>query len=334
MTSLTDSINNSLFNADNKARFLNTIKESTRQSYERIFRITEKFESALGKDINKFTLPEIETVLYSFHANNRNTIESYGRIISSYLNWSVSEGLSVTNVLSVFKPDDFEKYLTNEEEYIPEHKLRRYEDRCQNYQDAVILRLLFIGVGGKQLSEIRNLKKSDVDFENKRLHLINTLKADENGNPIKYTERFLDVDDRTLYLIEGAIRQKTYVKRNGFMVEVDNVRKFTDLVDNDFVIRSSITKTENYLNPVDKFVIYRRIQVLAETLGEEELTAKFIQRSGMIYFANILIKEDNELSLDDLKIVASRFNIKSYHNLKGFLTLENIRKTYPTRRKD
>uniref|UniRef100_UPI00406C8B6D hypothetical protein n=1 Tax=Peribacillus sp. FSL E2-0159 TaxID=2975289 RepID=UPI00406C8B6D len=58
-----------------------------------------------------------------------------------------------------------------------------------NYQDSVILHLLFIGVGGKQLSEIRNLNKKDIDWENGRLRLVNSLKEDIYGNPLKFTER-------------------------------------------------------------------------------------------------------------------------------------------------
>lgn len=324
---MTNEKNNSLFKADTKEQYLNEIKETTRKSYERIFKITRDFEYALGKDINQFDQKELETVLYSFKANNRNTIESYARIISSYLNWSVKHNLVGSNLLESYKPEDFEKFLTNEETYIPEKKLRRYEDQCENYQDAVILRLLFMGVGGKVMSEIRNLKVSDVDFKNKELKLINTLKEDKNGNPVKYTERYLKVDDRTLTLIQGAIGQTTYAKRNGQMVERDNVRPFTDLVKNDYVVRASITKTEHFNNPVDKFVIYRRITVLSETLGAD-LTSKFIQRSGMMFHGKKLI-QDGELSLDDLKIIADRFNIKSYQNLKGFLTVENILATYP-----
>jgi integrase len=327
LTTMTSDKNNVLFNQEAKEAFLKGIKEGTRQSYERIFRITNAFEVALNKDVSNFTLEEIETILYDFKANNRNTIESYARIISSYLNWAVIMGLTKENVLGDFKPEDFERYLTNEEMYLSDRKLRRYEDRCTNFQDAVILRLIFAGIGGRQLSEIRNLKKSDVNFETGQLRLIETLKADEHGNPVKFTERYLTVDDRTLNMIEGAIDQKQYTKRNGFMVERDNIRSFTDLVSNEYVVRSSITKTDNFNYPVDKFVLYRRIQTVSKTLNID-LTAKFIQRSGIMFYANSLIKDD-ELSLDDLKMVADRFNMKSYHNLKGFLTLDNIRTTYP-----
>ena len=68
--------------------------------------------------------------------------------------------------------------------------------------------------------------------------------------------------------------------------------------------------------------------MLSEVLGIENFTAKLIQRSGMIHYASTIMQGE-ELSLDDLKMVADKYGVKSYHNLKGFLTAENILKTYP-----
>lgn len=333
---VTNEKDNYLFNPERKDLFIRdmilngSISESTSKSYERILLYSSKIEHALDKDLSDFTLEEIEKVLFDFNANNRNTVESYSRILSSYLNWCVDNGISRYNPLQELKPDDFVKYLTDKEVYFTNNQLKRWEDHLENFQDAVIIRLLFIGVGGKQLSEIRNLKMQDVDRKNKMLKLTNTLKYDEDGLPIKFTERYLDVEDeRTFDLIEGAINTKKYVKRNGEVSEGGESRSIgmLELVENDYVVRSSITKTENYNYPVDKFVIYRRLSMISEVFGINDFTAKLIQRSGMIYYANSIMQNDN-LTLDDMKIVADRFNIKSYHNLKGFLTAENVRKTY------
>lgn len=330
---LTNVSNNSLFNAERKLEFLTdmiesgAIKEKTSTSYLRIFSTSKqdkgtiKIEKELNKDLSEFTLEEMEKVFYNFDANNRNTLESYGRIISSYLNWNVKKGYITTNVLSGFKPTDFEKYLTNDEVYLTEAELRRLEDRCDNYQDAVIPRLLFEGLSGKELSEIRNLKKKDVIAERNALIMRN-----EETN----SETTFYVSERTIYLLLKAIEEKTYRKKNGVMeqTQYNNVREYTDLVDNDYVIRASITKTENFHKPVNKFVIYRRIDLLSGVWGIEDLTAKFIQRSGMIHFAHEKMKDHGELTLADLKNIAERFGVSSYHNLKGFLTMENVEKVY------
>lgn len=324
-----------LFNEDDKKKFLSemisdgSITEETSNNYERILYATYDLESVINKDLNRFNFEELETVLNNFNANNRNTIETYARIISSYLNWSVKEGFAEYNYLADLKPNDFSNYLKNEESYFSEKSLRKWEEKCENYQDAVIIRLLFLGAGGKTLSEIRNLKATDIDRDNNRIKLINSLKEDDEGNPLKFTERWLKIDDEyTFNLIEGAINQKTYSKRNGMMISNPHVRPFTDLVINKFVVRSSITKTDNFNNPVDKFVIYRRIDMIGDTLEIESFKAKFIQRSGMIAYANEII-QNGEVSLDDMKMVAGRYGMSSYHNLKGFLTMENILKTYP-----
>ncbi len=334
---LAKEINNSIFNPEVKIQFLNEMHESgqisedTVRSYLRIFALIKKHEVALNRDIREFDFKALETVLDGFEAKHRNTVESYARIISSYLNWSVKQGYIEENNLAHLKPDDFVKYVVNTERYFTYKQLVRYEDDCVNYQDSVLIRMLFLGIGGKQLSEIRNLRKQDINWEAQTLLLRETLKAEKDGTPIKYSERTLHVEDDQLFkLLKGAIEKDIYYKKNGDMEFYENIRPYNDLAKSDYVIRPSITKTDSAYRPVDKFVIYRRLDSVKKSLEIEQLTAKFIQRSGMIYFAKQLIG-DGELTLDDLKIVAERFKIKSYHNLKGFLTMENILRTYPNK---
>ncbi|WP_028775655.1 site-specific integrase [Shimazuella kribbensis] len=325
--------NISLFNPEVKNEFFKSVtnNEGTIKYYSRIFYNTFVYEESLGKDINQFSIEELEKILYDFKANNRHTIESYGRIISSYLNWSMEQGLTDKNPLRKLSSDDFDKYITDKEEYITEKQLRRYEEKCANYQDAVIFRLLFEGLSGKQVSEIGNLKVSDCDFEKNSLHLINSLEVDENGYPSKFTERTIKVSDHAMELIRGAINQKQYIKKNGNMsTEASNVRDFTDLVQNDYVVRASITKNSEDINkPTDRFVIYKRIKLIGDDLGIKSFTAKLIQRSGMIYLASQLVQNDEDVTISDLKIIADRFNLNTYFNIKGFLTKDLINNMYP-----
>ena len=337
---MTNDKNNSLCKSQVKNEYLEeeikseSISYETAKNYARILNFANEYEEKRNKDLCEFSFEEIEEILFDFKSNNRNTIESYGRIISSYLNWCIAKGKSEVNLLGKLKPDDFAKYLTNEETYYTDKQLRRWEEQCANYQDAVIPRLLFIGVGGKQLSEIRNLKKGDIDTVNYKLKLTNTLEADKEGRPVVFSERYIDLDEYTLKLLEGAIAQKIYRKRNGVINQTDsnNIRPHTDLVNNDYVIRPSITKTDNWNRPADRHVVYRRLQTIEEFLGLENFTAKRIQRSGMIYYAKQIVGEEKEVNVNTLKLIALRYNNSSYHNLKGVITMENILKTYPDKK--
>ncbi|WP_342602819.1 hypothetical protein [Peribacillus sp. FSL E2-0159] len=113
-----------LYNESTKRTFLEEMLQKgvlsveTTKSYERIFIKTASQEEVTGTDLNQFSLEELEKIFYNFNTNNRNTIESYGRIISSYLNWSVNIGKAKINPLAELKPSDFEKYLINQETYI------------------------------------------------------------------------------------------------------------------------------------------------------------------------------------------------------------------------
>lgn len=341
---LTNVNNSDLFNANDKVKFFEEMVNSgalsleTVPSYYRLFKDKNDYkiryyEEKFGKDINLFTFEEMENVLKGFQAKNRNTVESYARIISSYLNWSVRTGRGIGyNVLADLKPNDFKKYLVAEESYFTYEELLDYEEACKNSQDAVILRLLFNGFGGKEMSEIRNLKMTDVDKERKTLYLVETLKADEDGNILEFIDRTKPIDDYTFELIKEAYGETTYMKKNGDAETGarGEVRPYTDLVQNSYVLRPSLTKTENGEKPMAKFVIHRRLNMLKKHFGIPQLTAKFIQRSGMLYYAKDLVDyESEEVSINVLKMVASQFKTGSYHNLKGIVTMENIKRTYP-----
>ena len=72
--------------------------------------------------------------------------------------------------------------------------------QCNNEQDKLLLMLLFEGVNGKAQSEIRNLKKEDIDRNTNTLHL----RCDTNG------KRDLEVSEECMKLLDKAIKQKTF----------------------------------------------------------------------------------------------------------------------------
>ncbi|SDJ08735.1 phage lytic cycle repressor MrpR family protein [Salimicrobium halophilum] len=297
------------------------------KSYARLMERLSPAEENRNKDVMHFSFEEMEDILRGFQTRFRGTIESYARIISTYLNWAVMQGYISENVLQRLNPKDFNAYVIEQDLFLTNSQLMRYEDNLENYQDAVILRLLFEGVCGRQMSELRNLKyqREFVDEETNTLKLIHSLEEDDSGRPVKYWERYLKVEDRSLHLVKRASEENYYYKSNGDMADTTGrIREYTDLIRNDYVLRPSNTKTIIMNNPIDKHVIYYRLNRISDVLGIDRLTSKFILRSGMIHFAKTIVDENQGVTLADIKIVAERFNVKSYHNLKGFLTDENL----------
>lgn len=309
-----------LYNGDIKKRFLNSLLETTVPSYRRAFLISKRTEERLGKDLYDFRLEDIEYVLYDASPSTFVSSHVLGRIITSYITWAIEEGLrrNKINPLWGVGPEFFQRFVDKKIElYLSDEKLRQLENWCVNAQDAVILRLLFEGVRGREYSELRNIKKSDISIETNVLRLVN------EGNKV----REIELSDRAIKLLLKAAGENIYYKRNGEIVEDNRIRSYTDLVNNEYVLRSSLTRTFHLNEPIDAATINRRITSLRRIFDIPRLTPTNIAKSGMIKMAYDLVG-DGEITANAYKEIAHRFNVNNWYSLKTYVTRENIEKLY------
>lgn len=113
--------------------------------------------------------------------------------------------------------------------------------------------------------------------------------TDLNGS-----QRTVKLSDNSIKLLEEASEETTYIKKNGYMVDVTNGEK-SNLLDTPYVLRSSQTKDDKDDNEVHLSVIYRRLTNLSSTLGAPYLTTKNILRSGVIYWGYLLLEKKEKI---------------------------------------
>lgn len=312
-----------MYNPEVKQRFL---KKYPHDSYERIFLRSYIFEEALQKDLYDFNMDDIKRVLYDLNPLTVGASRSNGRIITSYIDWAIEEGYRRNNInpLKTVQSKWFDQFVDKSRKiYITEEELKEIENHCVNAQDAVIVRALFEGL---TISELLNLKKDDVDYDN----CILKLKDDKKG------ERTLKVSSECIRLIAQAARQEKYYKNNGEVTE-NTKRPWNELIDNEYILRPNKTKTK-YTDRADEYLIYRRLDVLKRTLGFPYLTSKNISNSGKLKMAKDLYLKEGELGRKQLEKIAERFNLsivningyQSYNLtiLRDFITLENLKMYY------
>ncbi len=101
----------------------------------------------------------------------------------------------------------------------------------------------------------------------------------------------------------------------------ENINDYNELTDNKFIIRSSITQLRSFDECVNKAVIYRRLKMLSEVLGVENLSTKNLTRSGQIYMAMKIMQSKGQYTLtnDDYKRIALRFDINNFYSIKKVL---------------
>lgn len=309
-----------LFNDEVKNNFLSTYNDTTRSIYHRVFAKSYCLEKGYNKDLCNFNMKELKYLLHELEPLTLGVSKTNGRIVSVYIDWCISNKYKNNNInpLKSVSVSWYKEFVHDPSKvYITYQDLLFIEDYCNNYQDAVIFRLLWEGVQGKSCSELTNLTKDDIHGNKLTLR-------DEDGSV-----RQLSVSDRAIKLIEGAVKKQIYYKRNGEMDDTyDNVRNFNDLVNNKYVLRNSITQTETHYTPVDKHTIYRRINVIREITDYPYLTVKHIVHSAMLHMAKVLLDRYGTLDKEQFEKIAERFNMFNISYLKEFITLEVINKLY------
>lgn len=316
-----------MYNPDLKEEFLLMYEnERTQKTVAYIFYKSKTTEEMLGKDLCEFNINELEEVLYNTSPLTRAVVQTNGRFISAYITWAIEKGLLASNInpLSTKSNEWYEQFVDKSKKlFFSQNELEEMEKELVNAADAVILRLLFEGAGGHELSEILNLTSDHIEMDN-----VLRLEDDREG------ERKLTFSEDCLRLVRAALKETEYQSKNGVAESFNPVAK---LVDNDYVIKSVDRRLKN-TQRANKHTVYRRIKVIKEYFDLQYLTVNSIQRSGMIKMAVDLFERDGKLETEQYYEVADRFDMKKYtsgnaeyHNisiLKEFINRENILELY------
>lgn len=315
---------NRLYNEELKNRYLSNFEnEQTRTTISYILYKAAPIEEVLKKDLHEMSLEDISSVLKNTDPMNKNVATTNGRIISGYITWAKENGYS-SNINPMQRADSsfYESLVYNKKLYISEDELNEITSKLHNPQDQVIIQLIFEGVNGYQSSELLNLQKQDVNFDTGELQL-----TDDRAG-----QRAIKVSDRALAIIDKALSQTEYYLKNG-----ESQRNPSPLVSNDYVVKTVARRSEN-LGKADRHAVYRKITMISEIFDLPYLTAKNIEKSGMIKMAKDLYVRDGELEKDQLWEIADHFAVskmkmptyETYNTtlLREFISMDNIRQMY------
>lgn len=319
---------NQLYNEDIKKEFLrNYENQQTQNTIKYILYKSYSIEKILNKDLGNFNVNEIGQVVSSTNPLNASVGKTNLRFIQQYLKWYSSKGLRISNLLPLDGLDVsvwIEQFIPKRKIYFSETEINNLISELVNYQDKAIICLLFEGINGHGVSEVLNLKESDINGRILKL------------NDSKFESREVEVSGFCHDLIIGALAEREYALQNGTLTKGN---KELNLVENDYVIRPVDRKTKNPDAPSDKHTIYRRISVIGELFDLPYLTVKNIERSGMIKYAKDLIEKHGELGYDQLSEVAERFGVRKVSVngyemfnstiLREYINEQNIKDLYP-----
>lgn len=320
------------YNEYQKMRFINKEDNATyKQLCSRLLGRVSRAEEYFDKDLYDFSLPQLEKFFRYLNPSKVSTSRISIQAIYNYIEWAINQDISITtktNPLNIVMGEDFYRSFIDESKQtiFNEVEIDDIIRACENYQDSVIVQLLFEGASGTGLAELLNLQRKNIDFNNNRLLLTD---SDE-------TTRILEVSEKCMKLIAGALDQTMYKKNNG-VFESDRGSNESSLVENDFVIKTCIIGRIKSFQIADKNTVHKRLNVLKhpDMLDKPYLTTKNIKYSGMLKIAKDFYLNDKIITKDCTDEIGKRFNITKKNDeyvilpyKRDFLNENTIKKTY------
>lgn len=289
-----------MYNEDIKKQFLNRYEgENTRNAYARIFYHSYLIEKSYDKDLYDFNIEEINDLIHSLNPLTKASVRTSASMIRTYIDWAIARRQNNLNPLDLVDSQWYDSFLNDDDmPYFTKDQIYQILNQCNNYQDAVIISLLFEGAGGKEVIELRNLKIGDVNQESNEVILYNEKKE----------SRIIEVSEHCMRLILGAYNQTEYYKIRG-EVDSDNSRfGGSDLIETGYIIKP--VKTRNTVfDAVSAHLIYQRLIGLSKYFDVPNLSkVKSIQLSGMIWMAKKLFERDGELGKEQYLEICKKFN--------------------------
>jgi integrase len=316
-----------LYNEEIKERFLSQYdNEQTKKTIRNVFLNSHSEENRLSKDLYDFDQYEIALVIKDANPHSKSVAKSLGRFIRQYIEWAIDAGLRVSNLnpVDVIPDSQYGTFIdrTKKIHYSYEEFLELLEDKnMMNGQDQAFLFLIFEGFMGQKFSQLRELKFSDINWNNKTVY-------------VKERNEHIPVTDDCIKYLQKAYDQSTYYQLNSKTKEFNEKA----LLQSPYIFKNVVSPRSTEGQQVGMNVLYSRLHALKDILELEYLTPNAIKQSGMIKMAVDIYREEGILAYDQLAKIGEKYDYSKlinngyeYYNtylMREFVNEENIKELY------
>ena len=343
------------YDVEVKKQYLESVSESQKIYTHYLMRKMSEHEKAVGEPLYNQNTENIENFLFSlFPLTTQTSYKAIGYVIR-YMRFATELGVKRSNIILIENSLSYaEKFIPqNARKFITIDHLETLVNNCENLQDQIIFRLVFEGLKGDNLSELRFLKPSEVyekQLDGKIQYFIDINSSTKNNRTIRISENLY-------HLCHNAAHQKEYLLNNGRELEAAIASRRGDtqeLVDSGYIIkRSKIGRSAQDENsPISYHGLYSRVKKIIsyeefEGIDPDYMKFSSLYQSGALYegyriidryYADGLLDAYNKEERDDLysrvdwikirKQVCEKFIYVLFIKSKDLISLENMIKYY------
>lgn len=317
-----------IYNEKVKNRYLATYEnEGTQVTIRSLFAKATLTEETLNKDLYNFSIDDLTDVFKNISPKTNSIAMSAGRFIKQYITWAIRQGYRDNNDNPLNGADKkwFTKFVDRKLKiHYSYDEFLELIDEAQSYQDKILLFLLWEGISGEGFSQLRNLKYSDINYDNNTIY-------------IKEREYHVQVDPECIKFLQKSNDEKTYIQYNMKTKEFSE----KELIQSEYVLRNVRSPRVQIAQSVGINVIYNRLHGMREYLGDlEYLTPQSLRQSGMLKMAYDLSLNKNNLGYEELSQIGEKYEYSTitsedgkfiYYNtflMKDFVNSDNLKTLY------
>lgn len=143
------------------------LSDRTLETYMRVLRL---FFQAVQKPLERITANDIRVYLFQYQQARRcsnRSLDKYRNNIAGFFTWATDEGYLTSNPMRTIPAI---KYERKPRENLTQIELEYLRAACRTPREKAIIEFLYST--GCRVSELSNVKKSDVDWNAKSVHLV------------------------------------------------------------------------------------------------------------------------------------------------------------------
>jgi hypothetical protein len=303
-----------------KDRYLKKeLNTKTKKFKEYIFNKIEPVERYdIKKDFGQMNDKEVTEVLKSFRTGSLSFLGTVTSILRNYTQFCVDNGYNTFNWLDGYSRDILKTFISTnivKNKFITIEQLREYQDMLVNDQDKVILDLLFMGLLGAELNEVRLLTIQDII----RIKDNEITKDELVGNPfIRFENKLILIPEKSYSIIKDAYEEEDYEYGNGITESKTASRRLNK---SQYIIQGIGDTTGVHGEMKLQSLRTRFVRIKQQFIENQYITPDTIWKSGMFWRLDLIKeKECRELIKDDYVTICKlyKYNTDLYYNLRSW----------------
>lgn len=286
-----------MYNEEVKNAYLSTLEPVKLNKAKNLFEKSSMLEDFKNKDLAKFTKKDILYLFTSLKTISIESLRQKNNQIRSYKEWYKNNFQDKEIIQFEITKTDYQECL-DKNRYFTEEMTDKITAQQKNPFTKFIIRAIFEGIRGENLSELVFAKITDINKDEHKMKVYNCESFDEDGKPLM-KEREIIVSDKLILFAEECCNSCEIQRRDGLTAGY--------LEDNGYIIKDKKNMKKEQKST------YKQIRAKAATIRKrltESVSINDLQiNPTFLFYSGIIDELKKGINESRLSFIEKQYNI-------------------------